>query len=159
MRLWTTARVPAARLNVNPTNDAGGPAPSTQRAGRTVNPYCLAKDRMDLAKDRMDLTGARWGLDGAEAILELRAIHSQQSRTHCLYRRCCPGRRLVGPGARVAARVGPRGTMEQDPALSLALVPGIDVIRKLAGHAPRTDAQIDSAARLGTRLVADERRR
>ncbi len=50
--------------------------------------------------------------------------------------------------------------MEQDPALSLALVPGIDVIRKLAGHAdPRTDAQIDSAARLGTRLVADERRR
>ncbi len=69
MRLWATARVPAARLNVNPTNDAGGPAPSTQRAGRTVNPYCLVKDRMDL-------TGARWGLDGAEAILELRAIHS-----------------------------------------------------------------------------------
>lgn len=29
-----------------------------------------------LVKDRMDLTGARWGLDGAEAILELRAIHS-----------------------------------------------------------------------------------
>jgi hypothetical protein len=29
-----------------------------------------------LVKDRMDLTGARWGLDGAEAILKLRAIHS-----------------------------------------------------------------------------------
>ena len=29
-----------------------------------------------LVKDRMDLTGARWGLDGAEAILKLRALHS-----------------------------------------------------------------------------------
>jgi hypothetical protein len=31
-----------------------------------------------LVKDRMDLTGARWGLDGAEAILKLRAIHSNR---------------------------------------------------------------------------------
>lgn len=29
-----------------------------------------------LVKDRMDLTGARWGLPGAEAILKLRALHS-----------------------------------------------------------------------------------
>jgi hypothetical protein len=29
-----------------------------------------------LVKDRMDITGARWSLDGAEAILKLRAIHS-----------------------------------------------------------------------------------
>lgn len=29
-----------------------------------------------LAKDRVDLTGARWGLHGAEAILKLRASHS-----------------------------------------------------------------------------------
>ena len=29
-----------------------------------------------LVKDRMDITGARWGLHGAEAILKLRAIHS-----------------------------------------------------------------------------------
>ncbi len=29
-----------------------------------------------MVKDRMDLTGARWGLDGAEAILKLRALHS-----------------------------------------------------------------------------------
>ncbi len=29
-----------------------------------------------IVKDRMDITGARWGLDGAEAILKLRAIHS-----------------------------------------------------------------------------------
>jgi hypothetical protein len=29
-----------------------------------------------LVKDRMDLTGARWGLPGAEAILKLRAIHT-----------------------------------------------------------------------------------
>jgi len=29
-----------------------------------------------LVKDRMDITGARWGLLGAEAILKLRAIHS-----------------------------------------------------------------------------------
>lgn len=29
-----------------------------------------------LVKDRMDITGARWGLHGAEAILQLRAIHS-----------------------------------------------------------------------------------
>ena len=29
-----------------------------------------------LVKDRMDITGARWGLSGAEAILKLRALHS-----------------------------------------------------------------------------------
>lgn len=29
-----------------------------------------------LVKDRMDLTGARWGLQGAEAVLKLRALHS-----------------------------------------------------------------------------------
>jgi hypothetical protein len=29
-----------------------------------------------LVKDRMDRTGARWGLAGAEAILKLRALHS-----------------------------------------------------------------------------------
>lgn len=29
-----------------------------------------------LVKDRMDLTGARWGLKGAEAVLKLRALHS-----------------------------------------------------------------------------------
>jgi hypothetical protein len=29
-----------------------------------------------LVKDRMDITGARWGLPGAEAILKLRALHS-----------------------------------------------------------------------------------
>lgn len=29
-----------------------------------------------LVKDRMDITGARWGLHGAEAILKLRALHS-----------------------------------------------------------------------------------
>jgi len=26
----------------------------------------------------MDITGARWGLDGAEAILKLRALHSNR---------------------------------------------------------------------------------
>jgi hypothetical protein len=29
-----------------------------------------------LVKDRLDLTGARWGLHGAEAVLKLRALHS-----------------------------------------------------------------------------------
>ncbi|MHB1431103.1 MAG: ISKra4 family transposase [Streptosporangiaceae bacterium] len=29
-----------------------------------------------IVKDRMDITGARWGLDSAEAVLKLRAIHS-----------------------------------------------------------------------------------
>ncbi|MGH3612017.1 MAG: ISKra4 family transposase, partial [Pseudonocardia sp.] len=29
-----------------------------------------------LVKDRMDITGARWGLSGAEAVLKLRALHS-----------------------------------------------------------------------------------
>ena len=29
-----------------------------------------------LVKDRLDITGARWGLTGAEAILKLRALHS-----------------------------------------------------------------------------------
>jgi hypothetical protein len=27
-------------------------------------------------KDRLDITGARWGLHGPEAVLKLRAIHS-----------------------------------------------------------------------------------
>jgi hypothetical protein len=31
-----------------------------------------------IVKDRMDITGARWGLDGAEAILKLRALHSNE---------------------------------------------------------------------------------
>ncbi len=29
-----------------------------------------------LIKDRLDITGARWGIDGAEAVLKLRALHS-----------------------------------------------------------------------------------
>jgi hypothetical protein len=29
-----------------------------------------------LVKDRMDITGARWGLEGAEAVLRLRALHT-----------------------------------------------------------------------------------
>ncbi len=29
-----------------------------------------------LVKDRMDITGARWGLEGAEAVLKLRALHT-----------------------------------------------------------------------------------
>jgi len=29
-----------------------------------------------LVKDRMDITGARWSLNGAEAVLQLRAVHS-----------------------------------------------------------------------------------
>jgi hypothetical protein len=38
----------AARHEPNPTNDAGEPATSTPRAGRTVNPYCLgARARRD----------------------------------------------------------------------------------------------------------------
>jgi hypothetical protein len=41
MRLWTTARVPAARPNITPTT-VGGPA-RFYRTGRTaLNPYCLA---------------------------------------------------------------------------------------------------------------------
>lgn len=32
--------------------------------------------RLAAVKDRMDLTGARWGLQGAEAVLKLRAVHS-----------------------------------------------------------------------------------
>ena len=35
-----------------------------------------------LVQDRMDLTGARWGLDGAEAILKLRALHSNGDFDH-----------------------------------------------------------------------------
>ncbi|HZL03892.1 MAG TPA: ISKra4 family transposase, partial [Coriobacteriia bacterium] len=35
-----------------------------------------------LVKDRMDLTGARWSLHGAEAILKLRAIHSNDDFTN-----------------------------------------------------------------------------
>ena len=29
-----------------------------------------------LIQDRLGITGARWGLDGAEAVLKLRALHS-----------------------------------------------------------------------------------
>lgn len=35
-----------------------------------------------LVKDRLDLTGARWGLPGAEAILKLRALHSNGDFDH-----------------------------------------------------------------------------
>jgi hypothetical protein len=64
-----------------------------------------------LVKDRMDITGARWGRDGAEAILKLRAIHSngdfdqyRQYRTRTttsppitLRQRCHPPSNIVPP--------------------------------------------------------------
>ena len=37
-----------------------------------------------LVKDRMDITGARWGISSAEAILKLRALHSQRRLRHLL---------------------------------------------------------------------------
>src|SRR3954454_1778163 len=43
MRLWTAARVPAARHERHPTTVAGGPGPSTARTGRNYRPYGLAE--------------------------------------------------------------------------------------------------------------------
>lgn len=44
-----------------------------QRHRRTFNRTTLSRH---LVKDRLDLTGARWGLQDAQAILELRALRS-----------------------------------------------------------------------------------
>jgi len=50
--------------------------PTALQAGWPIATGVIEGACRHLVKDRMDLTGARWGLDGAEAILKLRALHS-----------------------------------------------------------------------------------
>ncbi len=50
--------------------------PTALKHGRPIATGVIEGACRHLVKDRMDLTGARWGLTGAEAILKLRAIHS-----------------------------------------------------------------------------------
>jgi hypothetical protein len=48
-----------------------------------------------LVKDRMDITAARWGLDSAEAVLKLRALHSNGDfNSYWCYRRKQERRRV-----------------------------------------------------------------
>src|SRR5689334_2935488 len=44
MRLWTAARVPAARHETSPHNSCGGPASSTAETGRIYRPYGLGHE-------------------------------------------------------------------------------------------------------------------
>jgi len=41
-----------------------------------LEPRCAADPTRHLIGDRLDITGARWGLAGAEAVLKLRALHT-----------------------------------------------------------------------------------
>lgn len=50
--------------------------PTALEAGWPISTGVIKGACRHLVNDRMDLTGARWGLHGAEAILKLRALHS-----------------------------------------------------------------------------------
>jgi len=50
--------------------------PTALQAGWPIATGIIEGACRHLVKDRMDLTGARWGLHGAEAVLKLRALHS-----------------------------------------------------------------------------------
>jgi hypothetical protein len=50
--------------------------PQALQAGWPIATGVIEGACRHLVKDRLDITGARWGLDGAEAILKLRALHS-----------------------------------------------------------------------------------
>lgn len=50
--------------------------PTALEHGRPIATGVIEGACRHLVKDRMDLTGARWSLPGAEAILKLRALHS-----------------------------------------------------------------------------------
>lgn len=50
--------------------------PTALEAGWPISTGVIEGACRHLVNDRMDITGARWGLHGAEAILKLRALHS-----------------------------------------------------------------------------------
>jgi hypothetical protein len=51
-------------------------------SGRPIATGVIEGACRHIVADRMDITGARWGLDGAEAILKLRALHSNGDFDH-----------------------------------------------------------------------------
>ena len=63
-----------------------------------------------LVKDRLDITGARWGLTGAEAILKLRALHSNGDFEHLLAVPP-PTRTQPSPPDSLPRRPNPKGRM------------------------------------------------
>ena len=50
--------------------------PTALARGWPIAPGIIEGACRHLVKDRMNLTGARWALHGAEAVLKLRALHS-----------------------------------------------------------------------------------
>jgi hypothetical protein len=50
--------------------------PTALKAGWPIATGVIEGACRHLVKDRMDITGARWSLDGAEAVLRLRALHT-----------------------------------------------------------------------------------
>jgi hypothetical protein len=89
-RVAGTIRRAATTAGLDPTRRAGADTcatyltnkhpyldyPTALQAGWPIATGVIEGACRHLVKDRMDLTGARWGLTGAEAILKLRAIHS-----------------------------------------------------------------------------------
>jgi len=73
---------PARRANADAcANYLTNKAPYLDYAGALEKGWPIATGVIEgacrhLVKDRMDITGARWGLCGAEAVLKLRALHS-----------------------------------------------------------------------------------
>jgi hypothetical protein len=89
-RVATGLRRAATRRGLNPTKRAGADTcatylinkehyldyPTALHNGWPIATGVIEGACRHLVKDRMDITGARWGLPGAEAILKLRALHS-----------------------------------------------------------------------------------
>src|SRR3954454_4765052 len=80
MRLWTAARVPAARHDRHPTTVAGGPGPSTARTGRNYRPYGLAV-RLSM---RLSEQVREDGEDPAVVVLARRKTELVEDRAHVL---------------------------------------------------------------------------
>jgi hypothetical protein len=89
-RVATGLRRAATRRDLDPAQRAGADAcatylinkqryldyPTALHNGWPIATGVIEGACRHLVKDRMDITGARWGLPGAEAILKLRALHS-----------------------------------------------------------------------------------
>lgn len=76
-QLSVSQRVNADRAATYLTNKAPYlDYPTALTAGWPIATGVIEGACRHLVKDRMDITGARWGLHGAEAILQLRAIHT-----------------------------------------------------------------------------------
>ncbi len=76
-RLGANSRANAERCAVYLTNKAPYlDYPKALESGWPIATGIIEGACRHLVKDRMDITGARWGLAGAEAVLKLRALHT-----------------------------------------------------------------------------------